>query len=620
VESVNTLQGRVRRTKGRANTRNRRAAEARATSFEAVSTSRVRWRQIMPRMPRPRMRALARWQVIPLAGASLAVVACLLSAGEPGFPEDDGWIHQDFARTLALTGHFALQPGGSGAGSTSPLWVLLLAPLHLLTQGRAPMWLVVGWSALLGGLALASLGILSGVAAAEVARRNGASARVAGAVAGLAGLATVGEWHLIWAAVSGMETDLFALLTLLLIVATSRRVRPVWLGLLAGATVAARPEGALVALLVAAGAAWGALRPGMIAKERVHARGFRLRSLETRAQFGAWLRRWGLPFSIGMLICAVPYVALNVAVGGHILPSTFYAKQGGVLQIDGTLARLHDYVVQMGIVMVGINPVLLVVAALAGGDWIRRLILAGRSMLRRHPARATHLEVVRQQAAAPPALLEYQQKTTSADGTFSQAMDFPLATLLWLWPLVLAASYATRLPGAWQYGRYLMPALPPLLALGAAGVAPSLHDARKRFLPFASILVGAAALLSLGGASQVYAGNVHDVNDYHLAAALWLRAHATPGSLIATHDIGAIGYFSDHPVIDFAGLANPELIPLLGNQAAIEAYLRRHHAAYVVMRPDWFPPPAQMAHDLAEHAVYQACGLGECFVIYHTGW
>jgi hypothetical protein len=192
--------------------------------------------------------------------------------------------------------------------------------------------------------------------------------------------------------------------------------------------------------------------------------------------------------------------------------------------------------------------------------------------------------------------------------------------LLWLWPLALATAYATALPGAWQYGRYLMPILPPLLALLAVRLVALLRASQARALSLAAVLLSLAALLAILGASRLYADDVRAIDGYHVAAARWLRAHTPPDALIATHDIGAIGYFSQRRVVDFAGLADPELIPVLGNQTALEAALRQRRVAYVVMRPDWFAPPALLAHDLAASAVYRACGLGECFVVYRTGW
>jgi hypothetical protein len=567
---------------------------------------------------RRRLSIMIRWEMVPVIGAFLATTACLLAAGTVGFPEDDGWIHQDFARTLATTGRFAFQPGGSGAGSTSPLWVLLLVPIHLATHGHTPAWLAVGWTALLSSCALAGLGVLSGIAAATVARRNGVSPRVACSVAGLTGLAVVGEWHLVWAAVSGMETDLFALLSMLLIMLASRGVRPIWLGLLAGATIATRPEGALVVLLVALASVWQTIRRGPEISDRTRGGPPRVWTVATAARLVAWLRCWMLPFSAGALVCVLPYLALNLVANGHPLPSTFYAKQAELPPVGQALENLRGYVVQIGVVLVAANPVLLGLAILCISGWLYRLVFSGRrasaGMRGGKEHRRPSQGHVAQAGLSPSTWHASPVAATSA----SQAADFPLVTLLWLWPLVLAVSFGTRLPGAWQYGRYLMPILPPLLSLGVAGLASQVSNAR-RFLILAGGVVGLAAVLSVFIARQVYATDIRAINDYHVAAALWLRTHAPAGAVVATHDIGAIGYFSDHPVIDFAGLANPELIPLMGDQAAIEAYLRRHHVAYVVMNPGWFQPPI-MARRLAGHEVYQACGLGACFTVYRTDW
>src|SRR5450759_3567603 len=44
-----------------------------------------------------------------------------------GFPLDDAWIHQTYARNLALRGEWSFIPGKVSGGSTAPLWSALLA-------------------------------------------------------------------------------------------------------------------------------------------------------------------------------------------------------------------------------------------------------------------------------------------------------------------------------------------------------------------------------------------------------------------------------------------------------------------------------------------------------------
>src|SRR5690606_36632405 len=62
--------------------------------------------------------------------AALVVAAYLAASaagGYVGFPLDDAWIHQTYARNLGQHGEFAFVLGQPSAGSTAPLWTALLA-------------------------------------------------------------------------------------------------------------------------------------------------------------------------------------------------------------------------------------------------------------------------------------------------------------------------------------------------------------------------------------------------------------------------------------------------------------------------------------------------------------
>src|SRR5581483_3131331 len=63
--------------------------------------------------------------------AAVAVLCYVLVAyvqnGTFGFPLDDAWIHQVYARNLGTHLEFSFFPGQPSAGSTSPLWAILLA-------------------------------------------------------------------------------------------------------------------------------------------------------------------------------------------------------------------------------------------------------------------------------------------------------------------------------------------------------------------------------------------------------------------------------------------------------------------------------------------------------------
>ncbi len=226
-----------------------------------------------------------------------AFLGALLGSGtSPGFPLDDAWIHQTYARNLALHGEFAFVLGHPSAGSTSPLWTLLLVPgywLHL-----APF----AWTWLLGWVSLVAVSL----AAAALARQlfpEDAKLPL------LSGVAVACEWHFVWGAVSGMETVLFAAGALALLTLAVRwgehfpgNRGAFYGGLAVGAVALVRPEGILlggvlgVALLLT-GRAW----PKLIAR-------------------GGWL-------ALGAGIVLVPELAFNFHVSGTPFPNTFYAKQ-----------------------------------------------------------------------------------------------------------------------------------------------------------------------------------------------------------------------------------------------------------------------------------------------------
>lgn len=490
------------------------------------------------------------------AFTALVVAVYLLVNHTLGFPLDDAWIHQDFARTLAQHGVFAYAPDQSGAGSTSPLWVLLLAPAQAV-PGSAPLWLVIAWADALGILALFGLAWATSALAESWLADVDERLRVLGSLA--AGLAVIAEWHLTWAALSGMETLLFVFLSVLLLVGVDHSWHPAWLGLLAALLTAIRPEGMVLAVLVAAALA---LRSGT----------------RLAPDFQRW--RPVLVFLGVYALGIVPLLTLNEAASGHLLPSTFYAK-GAYYALDtGELARLTSYA--LGVLgFWGSSP--LVALGLPGT--VYALWLARRD--------------VRQ-------------------GTQWLALA---------WAMALIGVYAIHLPVVYQNGRYLMPVLPVLLGLGVTGSLRVASVGGYRVLPGVLLALALSmAALSLARGGGIYRANVHYINDYQVETALWLRANTAPDALVATHDIGAIGYFSDRRVIDLGGLTQPEIVPLLGDQQALVTYLQRARVDYVVMFPDWFPPPRVLLAAVAQNEVHRAHDPaiaaigGSDFVTYKTGW
>ncbi len=206
-----------------------------------------------------------------------------------GYPLDDAWIHQTYARNLAELGEWSFVPGQASAGSTSPLWTILLAIGYAL--GVQPAF----WTGLLGAGAHALTSWLSYRLVSRLWPEKNLLALSAGIVVAL-------EWHLLWAAASGMETLLFIALVLATFTATHPQQNPIWSGLFAGLALWTRPDGLT-------------LLPFLV-----------LTLWLIDGEIGIRFRRITLAL-LGFLFLALPYLAFNVQLSGSIWPNTLMAKQ-----------------------------------------------------------------------------------------------------------------------------------------------------------------------------------------------------------------------------------------------------------------------------------------------------
>jgi hypothetical protein len=152
-------------------------------------------------------------------------------AGVAGFPLDDSWIHLHFARNIAEGAGFAYNPGTPVAGSTAPVWTLLLAAAVFL--GGAALWLVK------------AVGVACMLATALLIRRLVLALGADRTAAVAAAVAVVAAGPIVWGALSGMEVPLAAALVAgaLLAHAHDHASATAWLATLA---VLARPEAALL--------------------------------------------------------------------------------------------------------------------------------------------------------------------------------------------------------------------------------------------------------------------------------------------------------------------------------------------------------------------------------------
>jgi hypothetical protein len=166
-----------------------------------------------------------------------------------------------------------------------------------------------------------------------------------------------------------------------------------------------------------------------------------------------------------------------------------------------------------------------------------------------------------------------------------------------LWPLVHILLYSLRLPVNFQHGRYVIPALAPLVCVGVGGtlllVTSRAHSLLSRVLARS---LGITTLLLFvifcGIGATIFGREVHMINSDMVVASRWVAEHVPPEQLLAVHDIGAVGYFAPRPILDLAGLVSPEVVPIIRDHAAKMALMRARGVRYLMVLPDQRPAPA----------------------------
>ena len=280
-----------------------------------------------------------------LAVATLLSIGFYLFTGYQkiriSFPLDDAWIHQTYARNLAEWGQWAFWRGTTSGGSTAPLWSALLALGYWL---KIPFYF---WTFLLGGIFFLALAVLSERFVREFVPAYQSKYP-------LISIFIIGEWHLVWASASGMETLLYTLIVTAVLVFLALEKRNFLIfGILVGISLWVRPGGVTL------------LGPVLVVlffsqKKRIPRNLFNLT----------------LVFGIFLAL----YFLFNLAIAGSPLPNTLEAKQAEYATLQ-EIPLVKRYFSQITLPLVGAGTLLLPgvlyfawrarrkIAILVGGAW-----------------------------------------------------------------------------------------------------------------------------------------------------------------------------------------------------------------------------------------------------------
>jgi tetratricopeptide (TPR) repeat protein len=329
--------------------------------------------------------------------------------------------------------------------------------------------------------------------------------------------------------VSGMETSLFLAAVAAVFVS---RAEGRWLvaSALAGVSAWIRPEG----LILAAIAVVDGLLPGGSWED----------GERRRAAIAPSRRTLGRMAAVS-LVGISSWVAFNAIVGGDPLPNTFAAKTAfyaGNSRVD----FLRDDLA----------------APLLRGGWL--LLLPGALWAF---GREVHLLLLRR-------------------GGILRAEAG--------WVAAVPLAYLLLLPFGHRFARYMLPILPAFAILGVAGtrdLARWILPARPA--PLAWIAVAIAFALQAVGLPEAR-GEYATFCDYHVdrheKAGRWLAANVPPGAVVATHDVGAIGFYARRAIVDTVGVVEPLPASILaggGDRGALAEWLNARGVTHVAALRNW---------------------------------
>lgn len=338
------------------------------------------------------------------------------------------------------------------------------------------------------------------------------------------------EPRLHWAALSGMETTLFIVL-LLAVVHWYMAEKPVAFGVSAGLLLWTRPEAVILFGILAADLVYKVLvarRPGK----------------QEQGEY-SWLWKG----AVVVVLFGVGYALFNYLLSGSLLPNTYAAK---LKYYSGTGRNFPGEVFRY----------------LTGGHLLLLAPFCALGMIR------TVVQTTRRKYS--PGLI-------------------PL-----LFVLGMFLAYWIKLPYLYQNGRYMMPVLPFYLFLGLVGIDWSLatvirywkSSATEKLISRLGLVLMGIMVVQFGVGAwnerTLYQESCKYIADRQVKTGRWIRDNLPENAIIATHDVGALAYYSQRKIVDMVGLVTPEMIPRIGDLNLLQQFLREQGVTHLALLRNWF--------------------------------
>jgi len=548
--------------------------------------------------------------------------ACV--AKTSGFPLDDAWIFWVFAKNLATGQGFSFNPGQPVLGTTSILWVLVLACSYLVTHN------VVFISKFWGVIFFLSAIFLTYRICLFYTRKK--------TIAFLAVLSFALVTPLIFGALSGMEISLATLLlclTLFFHLKEMGKKQKIFFAPIFGALCfIARPELVL-------------LYPLLLIDDYIRM------SKDKDLRGGLSVKSTVLKKLIIFVFFLSPPFIFSYIVTGSLLPNTFFAKtldSGLIWAIkNGNLGELFISLTLNPFVWGGTMLATLVCLNIFWAFfWGKGLVLSffrkdtfiyplvfllipifrgivapvGNSFTGEHRYVSFLLPLLAIFFVVGEGKLDDRAPGKISNRSLRKWLTFVVGISLILAFIFYANPLIKKEMLLGFFSRYYFPAIQAksallnfcdfrfifwFIAIFVAGV--TLISITKFFtkLPVRrgviNLLLIAGVVLQIGflvNRAQRYALSVKNINQMQVHLGKWMNQNIPRGSLVAINDVGAIKFFGNRECLDLEGLVSPQIIPykILGRDSYI-VFLNENRPDYFIIFPLWYP------------AVYSYLGLWE---------
>uniref|UniRef100_A0A7V3RH32 Glycosyltransferase RgtA/B/C/D-like domain-containing protein n=1 Tax=candidate division WOR-3 bacterium TaxID=2052148 RepID=A0A7V3RH32_UNCW3 len=457
---------------------------------------------------------------------------------EPGFPLDDPWIHMQFAKNIANGNGFSYNPDQLVAGSTAPLWTIMLVPVHWFVP-TIPSRVI--FTKILGIFIFVVCLVLVFFFAFEITKDSYPALFATFAVGTNA--------HLNWGAISGLEIPLYVMLTILILYLNHKSInnakvsRRYILSVLLGLSIYARPECGLLFLFYLIDNFLFLKRPKKEAVSTV------------------------LIFSAILIL----YFIFNYTLSGSIFPNTFRVKAQANSLITALLTMNTRHLMWL----------------------IFKMTPAYFGQFLAHLFKANPLFVIGAFIGAIIIISRRLQFKTDRPSMMLVFTSFLYAPLIGLISPFISADF--------HEGRYIANQIASASLLSVLGFYWLFQMLKKQMAkkPL-NIMLGILCGIFLYNTivAQVfmikfYASNVKSINEIQVKAGKWIKKYTPHDAIIAVNDVGAIAYFSNRNIIDLCGLVTPEIINYFNryknNKIGAYYYVLEKKPDYLVIFPRWFP-------------------------------